>query len=107
MLCDFLGEELAISRNTVSTTYWIYKNGHQSGPFTFPQIQSMREARTINVTDQMRGTDSQQWHAIGKISRRIGWGHNRFCSNILATTVLALIVSGVLSGWGLLLWLVS
>jgi len=57
--------------------YWIYKNGHQSGPFTFSKIQSMWQSGTINVTDQIRRADQQEWHTIGNISRHLEWDNNK------------------------------
>ena len=69
-------------------TYWIYKNGHQSGPFKFSKIQSMLQAGTINVTDQIRRPDQQEWHTIGNISPHLEWDHNKLRFTTVPTIML-------------------
>ena len=74
----------------MSTVYWIYKDGHQGGPFTFSKIQVMRNAGTIGVTDQIRRMDEQQWHLVGKISHPPRLGRYELRCNAVAVIMLIL-----------------
>ncbi len=87
--------------------YWIYKDGHQSGPFTFPKIQSMWRAGTINHADQVRPADRQEWRAIGEISRHLNWGYNALGLNVLTAIILTFIGCAVLWGFAMIWWFYS
>ena len=83
--------------------YWIYKNGHQKGPFTFSKIQNMWQASTINVTDQIRRMDQEEWRAIGKISRQLELGRNELPFQT-ATVIMLVLLSFALVWLLALVW---
>jgi len=60
----------------MSTVYWIYKNGHQQGPFTLSKIQGMWNVGTISLNDQIRRMDQQEWRAVSVMSRHLKLGRN-------------------------------
>jgi hypothetical protein len=79
-----------------------YKDGNESGPFTFPQVQSMWHAGTIKVTDQIRRDGEQEWHAVSEVRRHLeNSGGQLTVGKIVLAIVLAFIVL-----W-LLWWLIG
>jgi hypothetical protein len=86
--------------------YWIYKNGHQRGPFTFAQIQRMQQAATIDTTDQIRRADEQEWRSIGEIIHQIRL-HKGFRSNIVAGSLLTFIGAAFVWLLAIICWVYS
>jgi hypothetical protein len=73
--------------------HFVFKYGRQTGPFTFPKIQSMRQAGTIDVTDQIRRSDSKDWQPVGELSQPAGWGHSLLRFKVVAASVFAFIAT--------------
>lgn len=77
--------------------YFLYKDGHQRGPFTFGQIRGMLQADAINATDQIRRADEQEWRTIAETGRDVVRRDNAFRSSIVATGLLTFV--GVAVVW--------
>lgn len=75
----------------MNTVYWIYKVGHQNGPFTLSKIQNMWQAGTINAADRIRRADQQDWHVIGEISRHLGWTRAQLRFKIVGAVMITLL----------------
>jgi len=78
--------------------YWIKQgDGEETGPFTFPQVQSMWHAGTIKVTDKIRRADKSEWHSVNEVRRHLekGGGQLTVGKSVLAI-VLAFLILGVL-----------
>jgi hypothetical protein len=55
--------------------YWIKQgDGEETGPFTFPQIQSMWHAGTVKVTDKSRRDGESEWHSVNEVRRHLEKG---------------------------------
>ena len=82
----------------MSDLYWIKKDGDSSGPFTFPQVQSMWHAGTIKVTDQIRRDDKNEWHPVSEVRRHLkrGGGEQITFGKIVLAIVIAFIILGML-----------
>lgn len=91
----------------MKTVYWIYKNGHQNGPFTFSKIQTMWNAGTISIRDQIRRMDQQEWSAVSKIGRHLESGRNELRFNPAAVIILGLLSFAFLWSFVLVWWLYS
>jgi uncharacterized protein DUF4339 len=90
----------------MSVAYFIFKNGHQMGPFTFRQIERMQHGGAITVSDQVRRDDQEEWQPIGKI--RDGVGHaNPLRSNIVVLGAVALIAAPVVWLLAMIWWMYS
>jgi hypothetical protein len=72
--------------------YWIYKDGNQNGPFTFPQVQSMWRAGTIKVTDQIRRDGKNEWHPVSKVCRHLERRRSLTVGDIIGSIVIAFII---------------
>ena len=90
----------------MSVAYFIFKNGHQSGPFTFRQIERMQQAGAITVSDQVRRNDEEEWHTIGKIRDRVGRA-NPLGSNVVVLGGLGLIAIPVVWVFAMIWWMYS
>ena len=55
--------------------YWIKQgDGEETGPFTFPQVQSMWHAGTVKVTDKIRRDGKSEWHSVNELRRHLEKG---------------------------------
>jgi GYF domain 2 len=81
----------------MSDLYWIKKDGDTSGPFTFPQVQSMWHSGTVKVTDQIRRDGKDDWHSVSKVRSHLerGGGGQITFGKIVVAIVLAFIILGM------------
>jgi hypothetical protein len=79
--------------------YWIKQgDGEATGPFTFPQVQSMWHAGTIKVTDKIRRADKSEWHSVNEVRRHLEKGGGQLTvGKIVFAIVLAFLLLGFLS----------
>ena len=92
--------------DTMSVAYFIFKNGYQSGPFTFRTIARMQQAGAITVTDPVRRDDEAEWHPIGKIRDRLGRA-TPLRSNTVLLGALGLIAVPVVWVFAMICWMYS
>ena len=76
----------------MSDLYWIKKDDDTSGPFTFPQVQSMWHAGTVKVTDQIRRDGKSEWHFISEVRRHLERGGQMTVGKIVFAIVLAILI---------------
>jgi hypothetical protein len=86
----------------VPKLYWIRKDGEESGPFTFWQIQSMWQAGNLEVTDEFRLNGRSIWYPVSKIRRGLETSRAAMVGYGLLAGVLLSILVGLLS-WALYL----
>jgi hypothetical protein len=86
--------------------YWIYKNGHQNGPFSLSKIQWMWQAGTITPSDQIRRADQQEWQTVDEVRRYIKSDSEH--SGVI-TAAIMVVVLGVALIWSFVMvwWLYS
>ena len=77
--------------------YWIKQgDGEASGPFTFPQIQTMWRAGSVKITDRIRRDDKEEWHSINIVQQHFDKGGGQLTvGKIVLAIVLALLVATV------------
>ena len=77
----------------MSDLYWIKKDDGTSGPFTFPQVQSMWHAGTVKVTDQIRRDGKSEWHSISEVRRHLERGGGQMTvGKVVFAIVLAILI---------------
>jgi len=78
--------------------YWIKQgDGEETGPFTFPQVQSMWHAGTIKVTDKIRRDGKSEWHSVNEVRRHLEKGGGQLTvGKIVLAIVLAFLILGFL-----------
>ena len=92
--------------DAMSAAYFIFKNGHQMGPFTFRQIERLQQGGAITVADQVRRDDQDEWRPIGKIRDRVGRA-NPLRSKVVVLGALALIAVPVVWLLAMIWWMYS
>jgi GYF domain 2 len=82
----------------MSDLYWIKKDGDTSGPFTFPQVQSMWHSGTVKVSDQIRRDGKSEWHSISEVRRDLerGGGEMTVGKIVLAIVIAILVAAGII-----------
>lgn len=85
------------AKTPMRNAYFLYKGGHQRGPFRLGQLQAMLQAHAINATDQIRRADEPEWRSIGERTGRADRCHNAFRSKVVVTGLLTFV--GVAVVW--------
>jgi hypothetical protein len=78
--------------------YWLKKDGDTSGPFTWPQVQSMWRTGTIKVTDQIMRDGKNEWHSVSEVRSYLekGGGGQMTVGKIVLAIIIAVIILGIL-----------
>jgi GYF domain 2 len=77
----------------VRNLYWIRKDGKESGPFTFWQIQSMWRASNLKVTDEIRRDGKRVWYPVSKIRRGLETSRTAMVGYAMLATILVSLIS--------------
>jgi hypothetical protein len=77
--------------------YWIKQGDSQeTGPFTFPQVQTMWHAGTVKVTDKIGRDGKDEWHSVSEVRRHLEKGGGQLTvAKIVLAIVLAFLILGL------------
>jgi len=76
--------------------YWIRKDGKESGPFTFWQIQNMWRAGNVKVTDEIRRDGKRVWYPVSKIRCGLETSRTAMVGYAMLATILVSLIFWVL-----------
>jgi len=76
--------------------YWIRKEGKESEPFTFWEIQNMWRTCNLKVTDEIRRDGNRVCYPVSKIRRGLETSRTALVGYAVLASVLIALISWVL-----------